>query len=59
MSEAFKPVITVAMTGASGAAYGLRLVECLLQQRYQVYLLYSQAAQVVVNMELDLNLPSS
>ncbi len=59
MNEAFKPAITVAMTGASGAAYGLRLVECLLQQRYRVYLLYSQAAQVVVNMELDLNLPSS
>lgn len=59
MTSSFKTPITVALTGASGAAYGMRLIECLLQQQHEVYLLYSQAAQIVVNMELDMSLPGS
>jgi len=51
--------IAVAFTGASGIAYGLRLVECLLEAGRDVQLLHSQAAQVVARMELDLELPSS
>ena len=51
--------IAVALTGASGIAYGMRLIECLLQAGRQVQLLYSQAAQVVASMELDLQLPAS
>ncbi|MCB1785272.1 MAG: UbiX family flavin prenyltransferase [Chromatiaceae bacterium] len=51
------PPIAVAFTGASGIQYGLRLVECLLQAGRTVYLMVSQAAQVVVNMETDLSLP--
>ena len=54
MSEA----IAVAITGASGAQYGLRLVECLLQAGREVQLMISQAGQVVINMETDLELPS-
>ncbi len=50
--------IAVALTGASGIQYGLRLVECLLQAGREVQLLYSQAAQVVAAMEADLELPS-
>ncbi len=50
--------IAVALTGASGIQYGLRLVECLLQSGREVQLLYSQAAQVVAAMETDLNLPT-
>jgi 4-hydroxy-3-polyprenylbenzoate decarboxylase len=50
--------IAVALTGASGAAYGLRLIECLLQADRTVYVMASQAAQVVFNMETDLKLPS-
>ena len=50
--------ITVALTGASGAAYGLRLVECLLRAGIRVYLLISQAGQVVIRMETDLELPA-
>lgn len=50
--------IAVALTGASGIQYGLRLVECLLQAGCEVQLLYSQAAQVVAAMETDLELPS-
>ena len=51
--------IAVAFTGASGIAYGLRLVECLLAAGRDVQLLYSQAAQVVARMELEMELPSS
>lgn len=49
--------ITLAMTGASGAAYGLRLLECLLQAGETVYLLLSKPAQLVVAMETELKLP--
>ncbi len=50
--------IIVAMTGASGACYGLRLLECLIKDNRQVYLLISKAAQAVFAMETDLDLPS-
>ncbi|MFO1426437.1 MAG: flavin prenyltransferase UbiX [Steroidobacteraceae bacterium] len=49
--------ITVAMTGASGAQYGLRLVECLLRADRRVYLMFTKAAQIVVGSETDLALP--
>ncbi len=52
-----KPVI-LAMTGASGAAYGLRLLECLIQAERPVYFLLSKAAQIVLTMETDLNIPT-
>ncbi|WP_456417648.1 flavin prenyltransferase UbiX [Thiolapillus sp.] len=51
--------VAVALTGASGIAYGIRLVECLLQAGREVQLLYSRAAQVVAAMELDLQLPAA
>ena len=47
----------LALTGASGAAYGLRLLECLLQSGSRVRLLYTAAAQIVVRQELGLDLP--
>lgn len=50
--------ITLAITGASGAAYGLRLLEQLAQAGRQVYVLFSQAGELVVRMELGLPLPS-
>lgn len=50
--------ITVALTGASGSQYGLRLVECLLAAGMRVYLLISQAGQVVLKMETDLEVPA-
>jgi 4-hydroxy-3-polyprenylbenzoate decarboxylase len=49
--------ITVALTGASGMPYGLRLVECLLAAGCRVWLLYSQVAQVVARQELGWQLP--
>jgi 4-hydroxy-3-polyprenylbenzoate decarboxylase len=51
------PIIAVALTGASGMPYGLRLVESLLRAKARVVLLYSQAAHVVSKQELDLVLP--
>lgn len=50
--------ICLALTGASGMPYGLRLLECLLAAGRQVQLLYSQAAQVVIKQELDITLPT-
>lgn len=50
--------IAVAFTGASGMPYGLRLVECLIEADVRVWLLYSQAAQIVAKQELDLVLPA-
>jgi 4-hydroxy-3-polyprenylbenzoate decarboxylase len=49
--------ITLALTGASGMAYGIRLLECLLQAGCRVDLLVSQAARIVARQELDLALP--
>jgi len=50
--------VCLALTGASGLPYGLRLLECLLGAGCRVQLLYSQAAQIVARQELDFDLPS-
>ncbi|PRB84660.1 flavin prenyltransferase UbiX [Pseudomonas sp. MYb185] len=49
--------VTLAVTGASGAQYALRLLECLVRADVQVLFLISQAAQLVVATETDLQLP--
>ena len=51
--------VTLALTGASGAQYGLRLLECLLAANCRVYLLLSRAAEIVIRTETDLSLPES
>jgi len=53
----FNRSVTLAMTGASGAQYGLRLLECLVQANCQVQFLISDAARVVVETETDIDLP--
>lgn len=50
--------VTLALTGASGMAYGLRLLECLLAADLQVFLLVSQAAHLVAKQELGVTLPA-
>lgn len=50
--------ITLAFTGASGMPYGIRLLELLLAEGKQIYLLYSQVAQIVAQQEMNLALPS-
>ncbi|MGB0835212.1 MAG: flavin prenyltransferase UbiX [Psychrobium sp.] len=49
--------ITLALTGASGAPYGLRLLQQLLAANSQVYLLLSDAAKIVLATEADLAIP--
>jgi 4-hydroxy-3-polyprenylbenzoate decarboxylase len=50
--------VCLALTGASGMPYGLRLLECLLLADCRVQLLYSQAAQIVARQEMNFELPS-
>ena len=49
--------IIVAMTGASGAAYGLRLMQQLAQAGVLQHVLFSEAAYVVLEQECDVLLP--
>lgn len=49
--------VTLAVTGASGAQYALRLLECLVRADVEVFFLISQAAQLVVATETELQLP--
>lgn len=51
--------LIVAMTGASGAAYGLRLIERLGQADAEQHLLISDAARVVLRQEMDIVLPDA
>ncbi|MDO4433314.1 MAG: flavin prenyltransferase UbiX [Alysiella sp.] len=51
--------ITLAFTGASGMPYGMRLLAYLLSAGKTVYLIYSQAAQIVAQQEMDFTLPTS
>ena len=52
-------IITLAMTGASGAEYTLRLFECCLQEKIQVQFITSQPGQIVLGMESELKLSGS
>jgi 4-hydroxy-3-polyprenylbenzoate decarboxylase len=54
----FKGQITVAITGASGAPYALRLLQQLVAADYQVLTLMSSAARVVFAAEEDLKIPA-
>lgn len=49
--------IILAITGASGVQYGLRLLERLVSAECRIYLLISEAAKVVIETETDLTLP--
>ena len=59
LSSANNLKVTLAITGASGAQYGLRLLECLLGAGCQVSLLVSAAAQGVLATETDLKVPAA
>ena len=54
-----KHPIILGMTGASGADYGLRLLQCLLEYGWSVQLLISKAAQIVIHMETEMRLPKN
>jgi 4-hydroxy-3-polyprenylbenzoate decarboxylase len=57
MPDHQKP-ISLALTGASGSIYGLRLLECMIEAGRPVYLMISRAARVVASLESDLTLPA-
>lgn len=50
--------ITLAITGASGAQYGFRLLQVLLDQGCEVHLLISAAARQVCALEMSIDLPN-
>ena len=54
----YDKTICVAMTGASGIQYALRLIECLIQAKCEVYVLMSKPAQIVMGMDTDIPVPS-
>lgn len=54
----FKPPVTVAMTGASGVQYGLRLIEVLVEAGHEVWVMVSKAAHLVIDTETDVTLPA-
>lgn len=58
MSRVQRRRLGLAMTGASGALYGLRLLQHLLASDADVHLAVSAAARVVLREELGLQLPS-
>ncbi|VAX02152.1 Flavin prenyltransferase UbiX [hydrothermal vent metagenome] len=58
MNDKNEITVTLAFTGASGAAYGLRLLECLLKANCHVNLVISKAGQMVLAMESELTIPS-
>ncbi|AGA34293.1 3-polyprenyl-4-hydroxybenzoate carboxy-lyase UbiX [Thioalkalivibrio nitratireducens DSM 14787] len=49
--------LALALTGASGAQYGIRLLECLVQSGAAIHLMLSRPAQVVLGLETDLSVP--
>ena len=53
----FNKTVTLAVTGASGAPYALRLMECLVRSGVRVWFMISPAARVVFGEETDLKLP--
>ncbi len=59
VADSFKDRVTLAITGASGAQYGLRLLECLVAADCQVLVMVSRAAQVVIATETDEVLPGA
>lgn len=52
-------LVNLALTGASGAQYGLRLLQCLVGQGCRVNVMVSKAARVVLATETDVHLPAS
>lgn len=51
INDQYLKTVTLALTGASGVQYGLRLLQCLVAANCRVYLLVSRAARVVINTE--------
>ncbi len=57
-NKKYSPII-IAMTGASGAPYALRLIQRLAKKEIQLHLLISDAARVVLEQESNVKLTSN
>ena len=57
--EEDKKTIILAISGASGVQYGVRLLEHFLTHGHKVYLLVTRAAHVVISMETELSWPAN
>lgn len=57
-AQSFDKTICVAMTGASGIQYALRLIECLVRANCEVYVLMSKPARIVMGMDTDIPVPA-
>lgn len=55
--RSYRATVALAITGASGTAYALRLLQCLIEAQVRVWLMISQPGQMVVAMESELKLP--
>lgn len=53
----FSKRIILALTGASGMQYALRLLTCLVRENCEIHCLISKAAQLVISTETALKLP--
>ena len=49
--------VAVALTGASGMPYALRLIECLVGASVELFVMVSKAARSVLAWEMDIALP--
>jgi len=49
--------LALALTGASGVQYGVRVLECMVRAGVPVHLMLSRPAQVVLGLETDLGVP--
>jgi len=54
----FKEPITIAVTGASGVQYAIRLLDVLVEAGHQIYVMVSKAAHVVISTETEYKWPA-
>lgn len=54
----FKDRVTLAITGASGAQYAMRLLEVLVASNVQVFVMVSKAAHIVIATETEHKWPA-
>lgn len=57
-AQSRRPIV-LAMTGASGAAYAIRLLQCLVDQSVDVHLLISPSGAAVIAQETRIHLDSA
>ena len=56
--QGFSDIVTLGVTGASGSGYFLKLLQSLANANIKVYLILSEAAQIVLKTEVDEDWPT-